>query len=170
MERLFSPWRSKYIESFSSPKHDNQECVFCSALASNDDEGRLIVHRGKYSFAVLNLFPYNSGHLMVIPNRHISDLVNLSDNESLEIMRTLQMLVKGLKDISQPDGFNIGSNLGRSAGAGIDQHLHFHLVPRWRGDTNFMSTLSDTKIISEEINETWKKLKISLEGNKDTTS
>ncbi|MBI5476927.1 MAG: HIT domain-containing protein [Ignavibacteriales bacterium] len=159
MDRLFSPWRSKYIDTFSKDNQTTDECIFCAAFKSQNDEEKLIVQRGKYSFIIMNLFPYNSGHLMIVPNRHTAELGDLSDAEMLEIMKSIQFVVKCLQSISHPDGFNIGSNLGRSAGAGIDKHLHFHVVPRWSGDTNFMPTLSDTKIISEDMNVTWKKIR-----------
>ncbi|MBA4313353.1 MAG: HIT family hydrolase [Chlorobiaceae bacterium] len=158
MERLFSPWRSKYIESFSAKSDEGSECILCSALQANNDEQRLIVHRGNYSFAIMNLFPYNSGHLMIVPNRHIASMTDLTDDESLEIMKNAKILIKALQHIMRPDGFNYGLNSGRSAGAGIDKHIHFHLVPRWHGDTNFMPILSDTKIVSEDLKDTWCKL------------
>lgn len=164
MERLFSPWRSKYIESFSSAGSHDQECIFCSALQSKDDEGRLLVYRGQSSFAIMNLYPYNSGHLMIVPNRHLSNLLDLDEKETLEIMKITKMMIVAIQGIMRPDGFNYGLNAGRSAGAGIDQHIHFHLVPRWQGDTNFMPILSDTKIVSEQLQETWKKLKTELKS------
>lgn len=158
MERLFSPWRSKYIESFSAKSEGGDECVFCSAIQAKDDEQRLIVHRGSHSFAIMNLYPYNSGHLMIVPNRHLASITDLSDEETLEIMKITKKLIKAVQHIMKPDGFNYGLNSGRSAGAGIDQHIHFHLVPRWHGDTNFMPILFDTKIVSEDLKATWSKL------------
>jgi len=161
MQKLFSPWRSKYIESFSKPP-DGDGCVFCVAAASSDDEQHLVVARGKTCFVIMNLFPYNSGHAMVVPFRHTGEFLELTDEESLEIMQFLRKLVLALRGSSKPDGFNIGSNLGRSAGAGIDQHIHFHIVPRWNGDTNFMPILADTKMISEDMKELYLKLRDSL--------
>lgn len=158
MERLFSPWRSKYIESFSQPKGVNEECILCAAYQANNDEERLIVNRGKSGFVVMNLYPYNSGHVMVVPYRHIATLNDLSEDESLEIMNLIKKMINALRTISNPDGFNVGTNIGRSAGAGIDQHIHFHVVPRWSGDTNFLPVLSDTKMISENLKDIWKKL------------
>ena len=162
MEKLFSPWRSKYIETFSHPQKDNGECVLCSAFKENNDDDRLIVTRGKCCYVIMNLFPYNSGHLMVVPYRHISALIDLTDEESLEVMSFLKKMSKVLQAVSHPDGFNIGSNVGRVAGAGIDQHIHFHIVPRWNGDTNFMPILADTKMISEDMKETLMKLRKML--------
>ncbi len=157
MQRMHSPWRSKYIASFSEPQ--SGECIFCKAYNEKQDDANLIVARGKFCFVIMNIYPYNSGHLMVVPNRHTNDLINLTDDESLEVMSFLKLLSYALSKIMNPDGFNIGSNIGRSAGAGIDHHIHFHIVPRWMGDTNFMPIISDTKVISEDIKDTHRKLK-----------
>lgn len=159
MKRLFSPWRSKYIEAFSKPPDGDTGCVFCRAAADPNDEEHFIVARGKTCFVILNLFPYNSGHVMVVPYRHTGEMADLKDEELLEVMQYLRKLVGALRSSSHPDGFNIGSNIGRSAGAGIDQHLHFHIVPRWNGDTNFMPVLADTKMISEDMHDTYAKLR-----------
>ena len=158
MEKLWSPWRSKYIESLSKKKNDD-ECIFCEA-AKNDvkDPENLLVHKGQLTFTLLNLYPYNNGHLMVIPFRHISDLDDLSDQEGSEIFKELQLARRALLDISHPQGFNIGANIGRISGAGIDEHIHFHIVPRWSGDTNFMPVLGEVKVISQELQETKLKL------------
>ena len=158
MEKLWSPWRSKYIESLSKKK-DDDECIFCEA-AKNDvkDPENLLVHKGQLTFTLLNLYPYNNGHLMVIPFRHISDLDDLSEQEGSEIFKELQIARRALLDISHPQGFNIGANIGRISGAGIDEHIHFHIVPRWSGDTNFMPVLGEVKVISQELKETKLKL------------
>jgi ATP adenylyltransferase len=162
MDKLFSPWRSKYIETFSKPKGESGGCVLCEALQSKNDDEKLIVHRGKTCFVIMNLFPYNSGHVMVVPNRHTGEFSDLQDAEMLEAMQLLQKMMKALRKVSKPDGFNLGANVGRTAGAGIDQHIHFHIVPRWNGDTNFMPILADTKMISEEMAETLRKLRAAL--------
>jgi ATP adenylyltransferase len=162
MDKLFSPWRSKYIETFSKPKDDKGECILCKAFQDNNDDAHFIVTRGKLCYVIMNLFPYNSGHLMVVPYRHTSLFTDLSDEESLEVMTLLKKMMKVLQIVSHPDGFNIGSNIGRTAGAGIDQHVHFHIVPRWNGDTNFLPVLADTKMISEDMEETLKKLRKAL--------
>lgn len=162
MERLFSPWRSKYIESFSRPKDDDDACILCKAYQDNRDDDHLIVTRGSRCYVVMNLFPYNSGHLMIVPYRHTPTLKDLTDDESLEVMRFLKRMTLALENVSHPDGFNIGSNVGRPAGAGIDQHIHFHIVPRWNGDTNFMPILGDTKMISEDMIETLLKLRKAI--------
>jgi len=159
MERLFSPWRSKYIETFVHSDGNKEGCILCNAYKDNRDDEHLIVTRGKLCYVIMNLFPYNSGHLMVVPYRHTTDLKSLSDDESLEIMTLIKRMMSVLEKSSHPDGFNIGSNIGRVAGAGIDQHIHFHIVPRWSGDTNFMPILADTKMISEDMKATLLKLR-----------
>ncbi len=162
MEKLFSPWRSKYIESFSQPKKNPDSCILCDAYQRNNDDETLIVMRGKTCFVIMNLYPYNSGHLMVVPFKHTSELSELSDEEMFEVMTLLKRMQQALKTMAHPDGFNLGSNLGKVAGAGIDQHIHFHIVPRWNGDTNFMPVLGDTKLISEDMRDTLKKLRAVL--------
>ena len=142
MERLFSPWRSKYIDTFFHSKNVEGKCILCLAHQENKDDDHLIVTRGKYCYVIMNLFPYNSGHLMIVPYRHTSTLLDLTDEESLEVMTLLKKMTQALQAVSRPEGFNIGSNIGRTAGAGIDQHIHFQIVPRWSGDTNFMPILA----------------------------
>jgi ATP adenylyltransferase len=126
------------------------------------DADNLIIWRGKFCFAVLNKYPYNSGHLMVVPYRHTSQFAKLAGEEHNEIMLLTAKCISALEHVSKPHGFNFGANLGRVAGAGIDKHIHFHLVPRWNGDTNFMPVVAETKIISEDISKTWKLLKSEL--------
>jgi ATP adenylyltransferase len=162
MKRLFSPWRSQYIESFSKPAAGSEECVLCAAHTDSAEDTRLIVQRGKTCYVVMNLYPYNSGHLMIVPYRHISSLNALTDEECLEMMQMVRTMAAALERVSRPDGFNFGSNIGRTAGAGIDQHIHFHIVPRWTGDTNFMPVLADTKMISEDMHATLRKLRAVL--------
>jgi ATP adenylyltransferase len=162
MQRLFSPWRSKYIESFSLSGETPEKCVLCTAVREEKDDEHSIVTRGAHCFVIMNLFPYNSGHALVVPYRHIAALADLTDEESQEVMSLLKRMTIALQTVSRPDGFNIGSNIGRTAGAGIDQHIHFHIVPRWNGDTNFMPVLADTKMISEDMKETLQKLRKAL--------
>lgn len=161
MQRMYSPWRSKYVASFS--EQSSGECILCKAFQENDDDNNLIVTRGACSYVIMNLYPYNSGHLMVVPFRHIGNLDSLSNEETLEIFGFFKKMMTSLSDIMKPDGFNIGSNIGRSAGAGIDEHIHFHIVPRWNGDTNFMPVLSDTKLISEDLKETLLRLRKAIQ-------
>ncbi len=159
MEKLWSPWRSQYIESFKEKKSGSKGCIFCSAQNDdlNDDQS-LLVFRGEKTFTVLNLYPYNNGHLMVVPYRHVSDISELSAKELTEAMTTMQKLVDALRSISSPEGFNIGANLGKVAGAGIADHIHFHIVPRWNGDTNFMPVIGSVKVLSQDLLATKKQL------------
>lgn len=159
MDKLWSPWRSQYIESFKEKKSDSKGCIFCGAQNDdlNDDQS-LLVFRGEKTFTVLNLYPYNNGHLMVVPKRHISDISDLTLEEMTEAMATTQKLVEALRSISGPEGFNIGANLGKVAGAGIADHIHFHIVPRWNGDTNFMPVIGSVKVLSQDLLATKKQL------------
>ncbi len=154
MKKLWSPWRSVYIDSFKNAKKSSK-CIFCD-FVSDDIKSRksLVVYKGKLSYIMLNLYPYNSGHLMVIPNRHISDFNLLSDDEIIEMMGEIKLSIKALDICMKPQGYNVGLNLGRAAGAGIDEHLHYHIVPRWNGDTNFMPVIGEVKVISHDLLET----------------
>ena len=154
MDRIWAPWRMKYI----SGEHKDEGCIFCIKPKEDDDRKNLILYRGNYSFIMMNLFPYNNGHLMVAPYRHVADLEALNNDEVLDMMNLVKKGIKAIKRSMRPDGFNTGFNLGRAAGAGIEMHLHFHIVPRWIGDTNFMPTLAATKVISEHILDTYDKL------------
>jgi len=154
MERLWSPWRSKYIDSMKD-KIDDESCVFCNAATEQSDvETSLVIFRRDNIFTVLNLYPYNNGHLMVVPNRHISDLSEITIDEFAEITSQITLATEALKRLYSPHGFNIGANIGKAAGAGIDTHLHFHIIPRWNGDTNFMPIVGEVKVISHELFET----------------
>lgn len=158
MEVLWAPWRMEFILG-SKP----EGCIFCSLPAETGaeaDRKNLVVGRTKLSFAILNRFPYNSGHLMVVPQRHTADFANLPQEESIDLHRLLQLSVSVLQEAYRPDGFNLGMNLGRSAGAGIADHLHYHLVPRWTGDTNFMPLISETKVIVEHLMQSYDKLRV----------
>ncbi|HUN64586.1 MAG TPA: HIT domain-containing protein [Bacteroidota bacterium] len=161
MDRLFSPWRSRYIASFIHATND-EACVFCTAHAERRDDEHFVVYRGETCFIVMNLYPYNSGHVMIVPNRHIGTFTDLTPEESSEVMRLTARTITALQSVIRPDGFNFGSNLGKTAGAGIDKHIHFHLVPRWNGDTNFMPVLADTKMISEDMADQLKRLRSAL--------
>lgn len=161
MEKMWSPWRSVYIDSFSKEKND--ECIFCNV--DNQDfssDESLLVYIGKHAFVVMNLYPYNNGHLMVVPKRHLNSFSSLNHNERTEIMDLVDLSIKALTNTIHPHGFNFGANIGKAAGAGIDDHLHFHIVPRWNGDTNFMPVLGEVKIISQELLETRNKLRSSF--------
>lgn len=166
MKNLWSPWRSKYIESFAKPNLYNK-CIFCEMSALNpNSEDNLVVWQNELSFTVMNLYPYNNGHLMVVPKRHISKISELDGNELAECMKTIQILENVLTEIMKPDGFNIGVNVGRVSGAGIEDHIHFHIVPRWSGDTNFMPVLGEVKVISQDLLFTKINLQKVLKKNK----
>jgi len=158
MKRLFCPWRIKYITS-----EKEKECIFCKKPSENRDEENLILLRGKFNFIILNLYPYNNGHLMVVPYEHTNDITKLSIEVLTEMMELLQISVEALKETMKPHGFNIGFNIGEVAGAGIAEHLHMHVVPRWSGDTNFMFVFGETKVIPEDLQSTYKKLRPALE-------
>lgn len=160
MERLYSPWRSQYIESLNKP----EGCFLCNALKENDDDKNLVLYRGENAFVIMNLFPYNAGHLMVCPNEHIGDFTKIDEKTMCEISLLTQKMVKLLKKVLNPDGFNIGYNVGKSAGAGLESHIHNHIVPRWNGDTNFMPVLGEVRVVSQDLKEIYYKLK---EGLKD---
>lgn len=160
MERLFAPWRSEYILSNSDDSDlKSTGCIFCDFPKMDCDEKNLILHRGKYCFVIMNAYPYNAGHLMVVPYRHTADFTSLEENESAEMFSLCKTAVSVLTNVMKPHGFNIGMNLGKTAGAGIDSHLHMHIVPRWNGDSNFMPVVGETRVISEGIPSAWKRLK-----------
>ncbi len=146
------------MDYVSNPEKD-EDCIFCKKANDKDDEANYVLLRGKYSFVLLNIYPYNNGHLMVTPYRHIADFTDLSDDELSEIFKLIKISKKKLEIALNPEGFNIGLNIGAAAGAGIKDHIHFHIVPRWVGDTNFMPLLSDTKVLSQSLTELYRLLK-----------
>jgi ATP adenylyltransferase len=156
MEKLWAPWRVEYI------RNPGTGCFFCKSLKSKDDKQVLILDRSQHAFIIMNRFPYNNGHLMVAPARHVGLLEYLDDEEILDIHRMLTRALKALSYSMQPQGYNIGINQGRVAGAGVVDHVHIHCVPRWQGDTNFMPVLSDTKVVSEALLETYEKIRQGL--------
>jgi ATP adenylyltransferase len=161
MDQLWAPWRLAYVAT-AKPPAPGDPCFLCRGLAENDDRANLIVQRLPKAVVVLNRFPYNNGHLLVAPRRHKGTLAELDADEILEMQRTLERLVGVLDDILHPEGYNVGLNLGRAAGAGLPGHLHWHLVPRWNGDTNFMPVLSDVKIIAQSLDALWELLDAKL--------
>jgi ATP adenylyltransferase len=154
MEQLWAPWRMKLIEG---PKPGG--CIFCDLPREADDRKTFILHRGKEAFVIMNAYPYAAGHLMIAPLRHIDRLDALTAAERHEIVDLTARCEAALTAAMQPEGFNVGLNLGRSAGAGVDKHLHCHIVPRWVGDTNFMPVLSETRVINQSLEETYDRLK-----------
>jgi ATP adenylyltransferase len=161
LEQLWAGWRHEYVASASADERigDDDGCVFCRIAASGDpsaDNG--IVWRGDLTFAVLNAYPYASGHMLVVPLRHVSSLEELTTAESGDLWEATRHGAAALATAYEPDGLNIGANLGRAAGAGIPRHLHLHVLPRWSGDTNFMTTVSGVRVMPESLPETWRKL------------
>lgn len=154
MENIWAPWRMDYI------LNDKENgCIFCDKAKENKDERNLILLRKNLCFVIMNLYPYNNGHIMIAPYRHIGNVTETNKEESLEIFETMQICLKILEKTFKPDGFNVGINLGKVAGAGIKDHVHLHIVPRWEGDTNFMPVLADVRVIPEHISKTYKTLK-----------
>ena len=137
----------------------NEDCVFCHILAESDDTKNLVLYRAEHSFVILNRYPYNTGHLMIVPNQHNASIDELDSQTLHEMMELLSQAVSILKKVYNPQGFNIGANLGSAAGAGIAEHVHFHIVPRWGGDTNFITSLADTRIIPEDLSETYQRIR-----------
>ena len=156
MKILWAPWRIKYILG------KKEGCIFCDKVKENKDKENYVLLRGKNGFVMLNTFPYTNGHLMVAPYRHVPDLDGLEESELGELMRLVKTCTQILKKALNPEGFNIGANLGKVAGAGVEGHIHIHIVPRWEGDTSFISTVGETKIIPESLDDTYKKLLAAL--------
>ncbi|MDI6872904.1 HIT family protein [Candidatus Solincola sp.] len=161
MERLWRPWRMQYIRM--AQENGEGECIFCTKPAEGDDRSSLILQRGERCFIIMNLFPYNTGHLMVSPYRHVGELEDLDREELEELMRLTVLAVETIKEAMRPQGFNLGMNLGKVSGAGYDEHLHMHVVPRWQGDTNFMPVVAGTKVMPESLEENYSRLKEALE-------
>jgi ATP adenylyltransferase len=154
VDYLWTPWRYQYVTKGALPCG----CVFCAAASGGHDRANLIVHRASYNFIILNRFPYTNGHVMVVPFQHVATLQDLAEEALLEMMRLARQCEKHLRAAYRPDGLNIGMNLGRSAGAGIADHLHMHILPRWAGDTNFMTVTGETRVLPEDLPQTWEKL------------
>ncbi len=153
MKNLWAPWRKEYILSTKEKK-----CFLCEVLCDNQDRKNLILYRGNECFCILNKYPYNSGHVMVVPNNHINDLSKLSDPEMIELLTITSTVKDILAKKLNPEGFNIGMNLGKAAGAGVEDHIHLHIVPRWNGDTNFMPVIADTKVIPQSLEDLYTDL------------
>ncbi len=156
-ERLWAPWRLEYIKS---EKPD--ECIFCRALASDDDTRHYVVHRGEHAFVMLNAFPYTNGHVMVSPNEHEGSLESLGADVLTEIMTLAQRSMAAIRAAYRPEGFNLGVNQGKVAGAGVEDHVHLHVVPRWGGDTNFMPVIGDVRVLPQSLEDSYKALATSF--------
>lgn len=153
MQHIWAPWRVKYLEG-----EKESGCIFCVKPKRGDDEKNYIIYRGKKCFAMLNLYPYNNGHLMVSPYRHVGHIEELTDEELLELMQIVRKSAEVLTEMLKPDGFNMGINAGESAGAGFGDHIHMHVVPRWEQDTNFMPVIADTRVLSESLDDNYKRM------------
>ena len=158
MEHLWAPWRNLYVKDTQK----NEGNVFARIAQGSDDEGNFVLARGKSCFVVLNIYPYNTGHLMIIPYRETGALEDLSDDELLDMMQMLKRMKTAVTAAFQPQGFNIGMNIGAAAGAGIDQHLHMHLVPRWRGDANFMTATAETRVHPNDLRSVYEAIRKNL--------
>ncbi len=157
MSHIWSPWRMAYIMNHEK----TADCIFCKALLEEDSPQNLVVYRGNTAFVILNRFPYTSGHLMIVPNEHLATLEQLSDATLLEMMQLTTRAMRILRELYHPEAFNIGANIGEAAGAGIASHVHLHVVPRWKGDTNFMSTTANTRVLPEDLAETFVRIRES---------
>ena len=160
MDYLWTPWRATYMKA----KRDHAGCVFCAAAESASDSESLVVYRGQRAFVLLNRYPYTSGHLMIAPYAHVARLGQVDESTTDEMMRLARSSEKILEQVYKPEGLNLGMNLGEAAGAGIEQHIHMHVLPRWRGDANFMTSVANTRIIPEALEDTYVKLKSSFAG------
>jgi ATP adenylyltransferase len=156
MENMWAPWRIGYIIG-DLEKTDG--CIFCEVIKNDEDNKNHIVYRGKHAYVILNKYPYNNGHMMIVPYTHTADLLELSPEEQTENQLILNMSIKAIRKVYNPSAINIGLNLGRAAGAGIDEHIHYHILPRWDGDTNFMPVLAGVKVISESLDASYENLK-----------
>jgi ATP adenylyltransferase len=159
MKRLYAPWRIEYVVG----KEKESGCIFCTKPSADEDDKNLIVHRARGAFSMMNKYPYNNGHLLVSPYRHVSDLCDLSPEENALLIQEVCRAITVIKEVMKAAGFNVGLNLGVEAGAGIEEHLHYHVVPRWRGDTNVMPVLADVRVIPEHFLETSRKLRAGFQ-------
>jgi len=160
VDYLWTPWRYQYVTGGTSSS--STECVFCAAARGDNDRDSLIVHRGRFNFVILNRFPYTNGHVMIVPVEHVSTLGSLPDDTLVEMMRLARDTENHLRALYGPDGINVGLNIGRSAGAGIADHIHMHVLPRWMGDTNFMTVTGETRVLPEELDITWERLRVAF--------
>jgi ATP adenylyltransferase len=160
LERFSAAWRESYVSGAFAGEHDRDDalCVFCQLATEPVDESTGVLWRSEHAFLVLNAFPYGSGHLLIVPYRHVTSLEDLSDDEYLDYAGVLRRAVTALNAAYHPDGMNVGMNMGSAAGAGIPRHLHGHALPRWNGDTNFMTTIGETRVLSESLVSTWHKV------------
>jgi ATP adenylyltransferase len=160
-QRIWAPWRLAYVKDAS--KDDAEECIFCAKPEEDDDAANLIVHRGERCFVILNLYPYTNGHLMIAPFEHLASITDLQAETIAEMMSLAQRAMTVLEDRYSPHGYNVGFNQGRVAGAGVEHHIHMHVVPRWGGDNNFMPVLADTRVMPQTLEQTYETLRGGFE-------
>jgi ATP adenylyltransferase len=159
MDYLWTPWRYQYV----TRSGEAAECIFCAAAEdTRHDRERLVVHRGQHNLVMLNRYPYTSGHLMVVPYQHVATLDDLEDDTLVELIRLARVTERNLRVVYHPEGLNLGLNIGRSAGAGIANHIHLHALPRWTGDTNFMTAVGETRVLPEELEVTWGRMRAAF--------
>jgi len=157
---IWAPWRMTYVKDARKPA----SCIFCLPAGPRQDASRLVLHRGRHGFVIMNRYPYNSGHLLVAPYAHVKDLEALPADHALDLLHLTNRAIRVLRKAVEAEGFNVGLNLGQVSGAGIEAHVHIHIVPRWNGDTNFMSLLAETRVIPEHLRATYRKLRKGFEG------
>jgi ATP adenylyltransferase len=157
VDRIWAPWRLEYVKDASKDKES--ECIFCEVLDPADDDANLVVRRGERAFVILNKYPYTNGHLLIAPYEHVAELQRLDDETMTEIMSLAQRGMTALETSYAPHGYNVGFNQGRAAGAGVEHHIHMHVVPRWGGDTNFMPVLGDTRVMNQTLHDSYETLK-----------
>lgn len=169
MDILYAPWRSSYSQDVSDKKQENaseEQCVFCTQIAENQDEQNGIIKRFEHSVIMLNKYPYNAGHCLILPKKHVPDLQSLSAAERAELMELMNASIQVIKDTLRAQGLNVGMNIGKAGGAGIPAHLHIHILPRWQGDSNFMPSIAQTKVISFDLKDIYQKLVQGFEAVK----
>jgi ATP adenylyltransferase len=167
MDYLWTPWRYQYVTNSLKP----DECIFCGAARDTEhDHERLVVYRGKHNLIMLNRYPYTSGHVMIVPHAHVATLQAFDDGTLLELVQLARVTEKHLRAVYHPEGLNLGLNLGKSAGAGIADHVHLHALPRWTGDTNFMSSICETRVLPEDLEVTWERLREAFHTNRPDTT
>jgi ATP adenylyltransferase len=164
LDRFSAAWRESYVASADAQDHSRNdvECVFCVLGAESISESSGVLKKTAHTFVVLNAFPYGSGHLLIVPFRHVATMEELNEEEFVDFSLTLRETSKALSATYEPDGMNVGMNIGRAAGAGIPKHLHAHALPRWNGDTNFMTTVGETRVLPESLESTWRKVHVNL--------
>lgn len=162
MNKIYAPWRSNYVDDVVHGKEENtmeEECIFCTKFAAGNDEQQFIIRRFEHTAALFNIYPYNAGHILILPFEHKKSLAELKNVTRSELMHVISASIDTLQQALNPDGYNIGMNLGKAGGAGIPAHLHMHIVPRWEGDTNFLPLIAETKVISFDLKKIYRKLK-----------